>query len=111
LIEINPSNTLQTQPKIGNDYYNAASAVSPNTHHQDKKSSLFSIDCVAKPIPNAAQTLDDHHFEDQESQQPFFYCLTQVWHQHICWLPNRPISVTGNAPYSTGMGIFCLHFW
>ncbi len=23
----------------------------------------------------------------------------------ICWLPNRQISVTGNAPYSTGMGI------
>ncbi len=27
---MNPSNPLQTQPKIGNDYYNAASAVSPN---------------------------------------------------------------------------------
>jgi hypothetical protein len=33
---MNPSNPLQTQPEIGNDYYNAASAVSPNAHHQDK---------------------------------------------------------------------------
>jgi hypothetical protein len=37
LTKVNPSNPLQTQPKIGNDYYNAASAVSPNAHHQDKK--------------------------------------------------------------------------
>jgi hypothetical protein len=27
--------------------------------------------------------LEDQHFEDQESQQSFFDCLTQVWHQHI----------------------------
>jgi hypothetical protein len=47
-------NPLLTQPEIGYDYYNAASAVSPNAHHQDKKSSLFSIDCIAKPVPNAA---------------------------------------------------------
>jgi hypothetical protein len=80
---MNPSNPLQTQPEIGNDYYNAASAVSPNTHHQEKKSSLFSNDCIAEPVPNAAQTLEDPHFEEPESQQPFFDCLTQVWHQHI----------------------------
>jgi hypothetical protein len=36
LTEMNPSNPLQTQPEIGNDSYNAASAVSPNAHHQDK---------------------------------------------------------------------------
>ncbi len=76
--EMNPSNPLQVQPEIGNDYYNAATAVSPNAHHQDKKSSLFSIDCVAEPVPNAAQTLEDQHFEDQGSQQPFFNCLTQA---------------------------------
>jgi hypothetical protein len=80
---MNPSKTLQTQTEIGNDYYNAASTVSPNARHQEKKSSLFSIDRIAKPVPNAAQTLEDKHFEDQESQQPFFDCLTQVWHQHI----------------------------
>jgi hypothetical protein len=84
MTELDPSNPLQTQPEIGNDYYNAASSVSPNAHHQDKKSSLFSIDCIAKPVPNAAQTLEDQHFEDQESQQPFFDCLTQVWHQYLC---------------------------
>jgi hypothetical protein len=28
--------------------------------------------------------LEDQHFEDQESQQPIFDCLTQVWHQCIC---------------------------
>jgi hypothetical protein len=83
LTEINPSNPLQTQPEIGNDYYNAASADSPNAHHQDKKYSLFSIDHVAKPVPNAAQTLEDQHDDDQESQQPLFDCLTQVWHQCI----------------------------
>jgi hypothetical protein len=33
LTEMNPSNPLQTQPEIRNDYYNAASAVSPNAHH------------------------------------------------------------------------------
>ena len=27
--------------------------------------------------------MENQHFEEQESQQPFFYCLTQVWHQHI----------------------------
>jgi hypothetical protein len=56
LTEMNPSNPLQTQPEIGNDYYYAASAVSPNAHHQNKKASLFSINCIAKPLPNAAQT-------------------------------------------------------
>jgi hypothetical protein len=80
---MNPSNPLQTQPEIWNDSYNAASAVSPNAHHQDKKSPLFSSDHVAKPLPNAAQTLEDQHFEEPESQQPFFDCLTQVWHHHI----------------------------
>jgi hypothetical protein len=34
--EMNPSNPLHTQPEIGNDYYYAASAVSPNVHYQDK---------------------------------------------------------------------------
>jgi hypothetical protein len=44
LTEMNPSKPLQTQPEIWYDYYYAASAVSPNAHHQEKKSSLFSID-------------------------------------------------------------------
>jgi hypothetical protein len=44
---------------------------------------LLYIDRIAKQLPNAAQTLEDQHFEEPESQQPFFDCLTQVWHQHI----------------------------
>jgi hypothetical protein len=48
---------------------------SPNAYHQDKKSSLFTIDRVAKPVPNAAQTLEDPHFEEPETQQPFFIVL------------------------------------
>ncbi len=54
LTEMNPSNPLETHPEIGNDYYNAASAVSPNAYHQDKKSSLFSINHVANSVSNAA---------------------------------------------------------
>jgi hypothetical protein len=82
---MNPSSPLQSEePGIENDSFCAASAVSPNANHQDKASSLFTIDRVAKPLPNAAQTLDDPHFEVPESQQPFFDCMTQVWHQHIC---------------------------
>jgi hypothetical protein len=53
--EMNPSNPLQTEePGIGNYSYYAASAVSPNVNHQDKTSSLFTIDRIAKPLPNAA---------------------------------------------------------
>jgi hypothetical protein len=67
---MNQSNPLQTEePGIGNDSFYAASAVSPNANHQDKTSSLFTIDRVAKPVPNAAQTLEDQQFEDPESQQ------------------------------------------
>ena len=81
---MNPSNPLQTEERgIGNDSFYAASAVSPNANHQDKTSSLFTIDRVAKPLPNAAQTLEDPHFEEPESQQPFLDCITQVLHQHI----------------------------
>ncbi len=35
--DMNSSNPLQTdEPRIGNDSYYAASAVSPNAHHQEK---------------------------------------------------------------------------
>jgi hypothetical protein len=54
---MHPSNTLQTEPEIEKDYYYAASEASPDAHHQDKTSSLFTIERVAKPLPNAAQTL------------------------------------------------------
>jgi hypothetical protein len=78
---MNLSNPLQSEePGIGNDSYYAASAVILNAHHQDKKSSLFTIDRIAKPVPNAAQMLEDPLFEEPEGQQPFFDCITQVWH-------------------------------
>jgi hypothetical protein len=83
LTEMNPSNPLQTKPKIGNDYYYATSAVSPNAHHQHTEAPLFSFDCVAKPLPNAAQTLEDQHFEEPESQEPYLDCPAQVWHRQI----------------------------
>jgi hypothetical protein len=100
---MNPSNPLQTQLEIGNDYYNAASAVSPNAHHQDKKSSLFSLDRVAKPLPNAAQILEDQHFEEPGSQQPFFDFLTQVWHKHIRLYARRLEEYSNKAHLSAVM--------
>ncbi len=82
--DMNPSNPLQTEePGIGNDTYYAASAVSPNTNYQEKTSSLFTIDCIAKSVPNAALTLEDQQFEDSESQQQYLDCITQVWHREI----------------------------
>jgi hypothetical protein len=50
---MNSSNPIQTEPGIGNDSYYVASAVSPNAHHQDKYNHLFTIDRIAKPLPNA----------------------------------------------------------
>ncbi len=50
---------------------------------------MFSIDRIAKPLPNAAQTLEDQHFKEPESQQPFFDCLTHYWHREICLFARR----------------------
>jgi hypothetical protein len=82
--EMNSSNPLQTENSvIGNDIYCAASAVSPNANHQVPSVPLFTVDHIAKPVPNAAQTLQDQQFEDQESQELFLQCLTPVWHRDI----------------------------
>ena len=83
MTEINPSNPLQTEPEIWNDCYYAASAVSPNAYHQYTESPLFSIDRIAKSLPNASQTLEDQHYEEPESQQTYLNCLTQVWHRDV----------------------------
>ncbi len=99
LTEMNPRNPLQPEPEIGNDYYYAASAVSPNAHHQYTEASLFSIDRFAKPLPNAAQTLEDHHFEEPESQEPYLDCLMQVWHREI-HLFARPSVNSKKKPHS-----------
>jgi hypothetical protein len=81
---MNSSNPLQTEELgIGNDSFYAASAVSPNANHQDRTSSFFTNDQVAKPLPNAAQTLKDPHVKDPESQQQYLDCLTPVWHREI----------------------------
>jgi hypothetical protein len=57
---VNSSNPLQTEESgIGNDIYYAASAVSPNSNHQVQRVPLFTVDRTAKPVPNAAQTLED----------------------------------------------------
>jgi hypothetical protein len=78
------SNPLQTEESgIGNDINYAASAVSPNANHQVQKVPLFTVDRIAKPVPNAAQTLQDQQFEDPESQEQLLQCLTPVWHRDI----------------------------
>ncbi len=44
---------------------------------------MFTVDRIAKPVPNAAQTLEDQQFEDPESQELFCQCLTPIWHKDI----------------------------
>jgi hypothetical protein len=50
---------------------------------------LFNAHHTAKPVPNAAQTLEDQQFEDPESQELFLQCLTPVWHRDICVFARR----------------------
>ncbi len=79
------SNPLQTEESgIGNAIYHAAPAVSPNANHQVHRVPLFTVDRTAKPLPNAAQTLEDQQFKDPESQELFLQCLTPIWHRDIC---------------------------
>ncbi len=85
------------EPGIGSDSFYAASAVSPNAHHQDKTSSSFTIDHIAKPVPNAAQTLEDQQFEDTKSQQQYLDCITQVWHREIRLSARRLEDYSGEA--------------
>ncbi len=72
---MNSSKSLQTEESgIGNDIYYAASAVSSSAKHQVQRVPLFTVDRTAKPVPNAAQTLEDQQFEDSESQELFLQC-------------------------------------
>ncbi len=81
---MNSSNPLQTEESgIGNEIYNAASAVSPNSNHQVQRVPLFTVDRTVEPVPNAAQTLEDQQVEDPESQELFLQCLTLVWNRDI----------------------------
>jgi hypothetical protein len=44
---------------------------------------LFTVDRIAKPVPNAALRLEDQESEDPEKQDLFLQCLTPVWHRDI----------------------------
>jgi hypothetical protein len=62
---MNSSDPLQIEESgIGNEIYHAASAVSLNANHQVQRVPLFTVDHIAKPVPNAAQTLQDQQFKD-----------------------------------------------
>jgi hypothetical protein len=81
---MNSSNPPKTEePGFGNDSYCAASAVSLTANHQVPRVPLFTVDRIAKPEPNAAQTWEDQQFEDPESQELFLQCLKPVWHRDI----------------------------
>ncbi len=68
--EMKSSDPLQTEESgTGNDIYYAAPAISPNANHQVQRVPLFTVDCTAEPVSNAAQTLEDQQFEEPESQQ------------------------------------------
>ncbi len=82
--KMNSSDPLQIEESgIGNDIYYAASAVSPNSNHQVQRVPLFTVDHTAKPVPNAAQTLEVEQFEDPESQELCLQCLTPILHRDI----------------------------
>jgi hypothetical protein len=74
---------------IWNNIYYTASAVSPNANHQVQRVPLFTDDHTVKPVPNAAQTLEDQPFEDPESGEQFLQCLTPIWHKDFCWTIGR----------------------
>ncbi len=86
--EMNSSNPLQTEESgIENDIYYAASAVSPNANHQVQRVPLFTVDSTAKPVPNAAQILEDQQFEDPESQVRTISSMsyTRLAQRHMCF--------------------------
>ncbi len=60
---------------------------------------MFTIDHIAKPVPNAAQTLEDEEFP--ESQLKYLDCITQVWHREICLLARRLEDYSKKAHLST----------
>jgi hypothetical protein len=100
--EMNSSDPLQTEEsRIWNDSFYAVSAVSPNVNHQVHRVPLFTVNCTAKPVPNAAQTLEDQNFEDPESQKLFLQCLTPVWHRDVCVFAQQFEEYSNQAHLST----------
>jgi hypothetical protein len=62
---------------------------------------LFTVDSTAKPVPNAAQTLEDQQFENPESQELFLQCLTPLWHRDIRVFARRLEEYSNEALFST----------
>jgi hypothetical protein len=101
-IEMNSSDPHQTEESgIGNDIYYAASAVSPNANNQVPRVPLFIVDCTAKPVPNAEQTLEDQQFKDRESKQLFLQCLQPSWHRDLRVFAQRFEKYSNKAHLST----------
>jgi hypothetical protein len=68
-----------------------------------QKLPLFTIDHIAKPLPNAAQTLEDQHFEEPKSHQPHLDCLTQAWQKEIHLFARQLKKYSNEAHLSTVM--------
>jgi hypothetical protein len=81
------SNPPQTEESgIGNDNYYAASTVSPNANHQVQRVHLFTVDRTAKPVPNAAQTLEDQQFDgSRDPTMIYSMSCTHLAQRHMCF--------------------------
>ncbi len=62
---------------------------------------MFTVDHIAKPVPNAAQILQNQQFEDQESQELFLQCLIPVWHRDIRF--SRRLEEYSNEAHSSAV--------
>jgi hypothetical protein len=62
---------------------------------------LFAIGPIAKPEPNAAQTLEDQQLEDPENQELFLQCLTPIRHRDICVFARQLEEFSNEAHLST----------
>jgi hypothetical protein len=99
---MNSSDHFQTEESgIGNDIYYAASAVSPNANHEVQRVPLFTVDCIAEPVLNAAQTLVDQQFKDPEKQDLFLQYLTPIWHRDIRDFPMQKEEYSNKAYFSS----------
>ncbi len=64
---------------------------------------MFTVDRTAKPVPNAAQRLEDQELEDPESKQLSLQCLTPVWHRDTPVIAQRFKEYSNEAHLSTVM--------
>jgi hypothetical protein len=64
---------------------------------------LFTIDHVAKPVLNTAQTLKDQHFEEPESQQQYLDCILQIWHREVRFFARQMEEYSNETHLSTLM--------